>query len=74
MIGAPAKKGAMTHSVSYVKDGATLVINAEQICSCVFNKDGSVSIKFAKGDITMFSDMSDGEADALKRALQISPA
>lgn len=64
----------MANSVSYKKDGAVLVINAEQICYCVFNADGSVSVQFTEGAMTKFSDMSDREKEALKRALRINPA
>jgi hypothetical protein len=63
----------MATSIGY-KDGAVeFVINIEQICYLAFNADGTVSIQFAQGGITKFSNMSDKDKENLRRQLRIQP-
>ncbi len=64
----------MASSISFTHEGATTVINVENIAWAYFDKDGAVHITFNGSPQTKFVNLSDRDKEALKRMLRITPS
>ena len=64
----------MASCISYKHNNVEIVINADQVCYCNFQADGSVNIQFPGGVLIKFEGMTDRDREALRRQLRITPA